>query len=299
MRVVVSGASGTIGNALCRSLESDGHEVVRLVRREPSGANDVRWDPVRGELDARVVAGADGVVNLNGVSIGASRWTDRQREAIRSSRLTSTGTLARAIAAADPKPRVFVSKSAVGYYGNRGDEACTETTSPGDDFLARLCVDWEAATAPAAGAGVRTVVLRNGVVLTPEHPPLSRMLLPFKLGLGGRIGSGEQWMSWIAMNDEVRVIRRAIEDDSLSGPANSTSPEPVRQRDFATTLGRVLGRPTFLPTPVLALKAVYGSDLVQHLLVEGQRVVPARFGAAGFEFERSDLEGALRAMLSR
>jgi uncharacterized protein (TIGR01777 family) len=299
MRVVVSGASGTIGTALCRSLESDGHEVVRLVRREPSGANEARWDPARGELDARVVAGADGVVNLNGVSIGASRWTDRQREAIRSSRLTSTGTLARAIAAADPKPRVFVSKSAVGYYGNRGDEACTETTSPGDDFLARLCVDWEAATAPAADAGVRTVVLRNGVVLTPEHPPLSRMLLPFKLGLGGRIGSGEQWMSWIAIDDEVRAIRRAIDDDSLFGTANSTSPQPVRQKDFAATLGRVLGRPTFLPTPVLALKAVYGSDLVQHLLVEGQRVVPARLSGAGFEFEHSDLEGALRAMLSR
>jgi uncharacterized protein (TIGR01777 family) len=299
MRVVVSGASGTIGTALCRSLESDGHEVVRLVRSEPSGANVVRWDPARGELDAQVVAGADGVVNLNGVSIGASRWTEHQREAIRSSRLTSTRTLAAAISVADPKPRAFVSKSAVGYYGNRGDESCTETTSPGDDFLARLCVDWEAATAPAAEAGVRTVVLRNGVVLTAEDPPLSRMLLPFKLGLGGRIGSGEQWMSWIAMDDEVRALRRAIEDDSLSGPANATSPEPVRQKDFAATLGRVLGRPTSLPTPVLALKAVYGSDLVQHLLVEGQRVVPARLDATGFEFEHPDLEVALRAMLSR
>lgn len=300
MRVVVSGASGTIGTALCRALAASGDEVVRLVRREAHGADEVAWDPAAGALDPSAVAGTDAVVNLSGVSIGAKRWTDDQKQAILESRTSSTGTLARAIAAADPKPRVFVSQSAVGYYGTRhGDEPLAEESAPGDDFLARVCVAWEAAARPAADAGVRTVWLRSGVVLTPHGPPLSTMLLPFRLGLGGRVGSGEQWMSWIAIGDTIGVVRRVIADDAIAGPVNSTAPEPVRQRDFAATLAKVLRRPAVLPTPVFALKAVYGAELVQHLLLEGQRVVPARLAAAGYEFAHPHLEGALRAMLGR
>jgi uncharacterized protein (TIGR01777 family) len=303
MRVVVSGSSGTIGTALCRALAGEGHDVVRLVRRASGGPGEASWDPASGTLDPAVLAGAGAVVNLNGVSLGAKRWTEEQKQAILESRTASTGTLARAIAAADPAPRVFVSQSAVGYYGSfaggETEAALDEDAPPGDDFLSRVCVAWEAATTPARDAGVRTVCLRSGVVLTTEGPPLTRMLLPFKLGLGGRIGSGRQWMSWIALDDTLGVIRRVIDDGSFDGPVNSCAPEPVRQREFAATLARVLRRPAILPTPVFALKAVYGGELVRHLLVEGQRVVPARLERAGFEFTHPDLEGALRAMLGR
>lgn len=300
MRYLVTGSSGLIGTALCAALRGDGHDVVQLVRRQPAGPDERGWDPAAGKIDESALAGIDGVVNLNGVGIAEHRWTDDQKQLILDSRVDSTSTLATAIASADAPPAAFVSASGVDYYGSsEADDGLTEQSAAGDGFLADVCREWEAATEPAAQAGVRTVVLRTGIVLSPDGGPLARQLLPFKLGLGGRLGTGDQWISWISLHDQIRVIRRALEDQALAGPLNATTPNPVRQREFANTLGTVLSRPTLLPTPVVALRALYGSELVRTLLLEGQRVLPAALVDAGFEFEHPDLEGALRAMLGR
>jgi hypothetical protein len=295
--VAISGASGFIGTALSASLRADGHRVLRLVRGGVTGGDEIGWDPDAGRIDAPALEGVDAVVHLAGEGIGEQRWTDEQKRRIRDSRVRGTAVLAGAIASRERKPRVFVSGSAVGYYGDRGDEILTEESAPGDDFLAEVCVAWEAEAQTAADAGVRTVLARTGIVLDGHDGALAKMLLPFKLGVGGRQGSGRQWMSWIALADEVGAIRHAIEQDSLAGPVNLVAPNPATNAEFAKTLGHVLHRPTLLPTPMLPLKLRFGAELVEALLLGGQRAEPARLVATGYEFTCSSLDAALHAIL--
>jgi uncharacterized protein (TIGR01777 family) len=299
MDVAISGASGLIGSALSASLRVDGHRVLRLVRGGVTDGDAIGWDPEAGRIDAPALEGLDAVVHLAGEGIGEHRWTDAQKAKIRDSRVRSTALVAGAIASRERKPAVFVSGSAIGYYGDRGDEVLTEESAPGDDFLARLCVAWEAEAAPATEAGVRTVFTRTGIVLDAHGGALSRMLLPFKLGLGGKQGSGKQWMSWIAKADEVGAIRHAIENRGVEGPVNCAAPEPVTNADFARTLGKALGRPTVLPTPLLPLKLRYGAELVETLLLVSQRVVPTKLEATGYEFTGRSLDDAFAAILHR
>jgi uncharacterized protein (TIGR01777 family) len=295
--VAISGASGLVGSALAASLQADGHRVLRLVRGGVTNGDDIGWDPDAGRIDAPALEGIDAVVHLAGESIGASRWTPDQKARIRESRVKGTAVLAAAVASRERKPRVFVSASAIGYYGDRGEEILTEDSAPGSDFLADVCRAWEAETGPAADAGVRTVLARTGIVLAAHGGALARMLLPFRLGLGGKQGSGRQWMSWIALDDHVAALRCAIDDARVHGPVNCVAPNPVTNENFAHTLGRVLRRPTRLPTPMAALKLVYGSELVESLLLVSQRVLPAALEAAGFRFRLPVLEPALESIL--
>ena len=297
MDVAITGASGLIGRALSASLQSDGHRVLRFQRGGVTAGDTIGWDPDAGRIDAPALEGLDAVVHLAGEGIGEHRWTDEQKRRIRDSRVRGTAVLAAAVASRERRPHVLVSGSAVGYYGDRGSEVLTEESAPGNDFLAQLCVDWEAETAPATEAGVRTVLTRTGIVLDAHGGALQRMLLPFKLGLGGRQGSGTQWMSWIALADEVGAIRFAIENDAVSGPTNLVAPNPVTNAEFAATLGRALHRPTFLPTPLLPLKLRFGAELVDTLLMVSQRVAPAQLEAAGYQFRFDSLEAALRAVV--
>ena len=299
--VVISGGTGLIGSALARSLEDDGHRVARLTRPQSksSSGDTVAWDPAAGAIDAAALDGVDAVVNLAGAGIGDKKWTPARKQEVLDSRLQATGLLARTVAGLANPPAVFVSGSAVGYYGNRGAELLTEDSAPGDDFLADLCVQWEDAARPAAIAGLRVAWIRTGLVLDAHGGVLKQMLLPFKLGLGGRAGSGTQYRSWISLADEVGAIRRIIDDSSLGGPVDLTAPNPVTDAEFAATLARVLHRPAKLPTPILPLKLVYGGELVQHLLLDGQRVLPEKLLASGYAFAHPDLETALRAVLGK
>jgi len=296
--VVISGASGLIGSSLTTSLQADGHRVRRLVRGGVSGGDNIAWDPETGRIDAPALEAVDAVVNLAGEGIGEQKWTDEQKRRIRDSRVRGTAALAAAAAGREQKPRVFISGSAVGYYGNRGDEMLTEQSAPGDDFLGELCQAWEAETRTAADAGVRTVVIRTGLVLAKHGGALAPLLLPFKLGLGGKQGSGKQWMSWIALVDEVAAIRAAIDNEQLRGPVNLVAPNAVTNEEFARTLGRVLHRPTLLPTPMLPLRLRFGAELVDTLLLSGQHVTPGVLEAAGFTFRQPVLTGALESIIA-
>jgi uncharacterized protein (TIGR01777 family) len=301
MDVVISGATGLIGSALARSLEADGHRVARLTRPQSKGerGDTIAWDPAAGTIDTAALEGVDAVVNLAGAGIGDKRWTAARKQEVLDSRLQATGLLARTVAGLADPPPVFLSASAVGYYGNRGDELLTEDSAPGDDFLARLCVQWEDAARPAAAAGLRVAWIRTGLVLDARGGVLHRMLLPFKLGLGGRAGSGTQYRSWISLTDQVCAMRRILDDPSLGGPVDLTAPDPVTDAEFAATLARVLRRPAKLPTPTLPLKLLYGDELVQHLLLDGQRVLPEKLLASGYVFAHPELESALRAVLGK
>jgi hypothetical protein len=299
MDVAISGASGLIGTALSASLRADGHRVLRLVRGAVTDGDAIGWDPDAGRIDAPALEGVDAFVHLAGEGIGEHKWTDEQKAKIRDSRVRSTALLAGAIASRERKPAVFVSGSAIGYYGDRGDEVLTEQSAPGDDFLARVCVAWEAEAAPATEAGVRTVFTRTGIVLDAQGGALARMLLPFKLGVGGKQGSGRQWMSWIAKADEVGAIRYAIENRGIEGPVNCVAPNPATNADFAHALGRALHRPTVLPTPLLPLKLRFGGELVETLLLVSQRVAPTKLEANGFEFTCRSLDDAFAAILHR
>src|SRR6188472_4239155 len=261
MDVLVTGAHGLIASALIPRLRTDGHRVVRLVRGEPEGSDDVRWDPAAGTIDAAGLEGVDAVVHLAGAGIGDKKWTPARKQLILDSRTQGTDQLARTLAGLTRPPQVLLSGSAVGYYGNRGAEELTEAAAPGDDFPARVCVAWEAATAPAEEAGIRVVHLRTGIVLAAHGGALHRMLLPFRLGLGGRIGSGEQYLSWITLDDHVGAMRHLLATDSVGGAVNLTAPNPVTNAEFTRALGSSLHRPTALPTPLLPLKAVYGAEL--------------------------------------
>jgi uncharacterized protein (TIGR01777 family) len=297
MDVAITGASGLIGSALAESLRANGHRVLRFQRGGVTAGDTIGWDPEAGRIDAPALEGLDAVVHLAGEGIGEHRWTDEQKRRIRDSRVRGTAVLAAAVASRERKPGVLVSGSAIGYYGDRGDELLTEDSPPGTDFLARATVAWEAEAAPAAEAGVRTVLARTGIVLDAHGGALKQMLPPFKLGLGGRQGSGKQWMSWIALADEVGAIRFAIENEALRGPVNFVAPNPVTNAEFAKTLGRALDRPAILPTPLLPLKLRYGAELVDTLLMGSQRVAPTRLQAAGYRFGFDTLDAALRAVV--
>jgi uncharacterized protein (TIGR01777 family) len=299
MDVVVSGASGLIGSALSDELHRAGHRVLRLKRGGITDGDDIGWDPSAGLIDAPALEGVDAVVHLAGEGISEKKWSDEQKRRILDSRVRGTSVLAGAIASRERKPSVFVSGSAIGYYGNRGDEVLTEDSAPGDDFLAGVVQAWEAETKPAVDAGIRTVHIRTGIVLAAHGGVLQRLLFPFKLGLGGRVGSGKQWMSWVTLADEVNAIMHAIGTETLSGAVNVVAPSPVVNAEFTDTLGGVLHRPTVLPTPLFPLKAIYGAELVESLLLASQRVKPTRLEATGYTFRNPTLEDGLRAVLAR
>jgi uncharacterized protein (TIGR01777 family) len=297
VRVAISGAGGLIGSALSDALRTRGDHVLRLTRTGVTAGDAISWDPEGGRIDAPALEGLDGVVHLAGEGIGERRWSDEQKRRIKESRTRGTAVLAGAIASREQKPSVFVSGSAIGYYGDRGDDVLTEANTPGHDFLAGVCQAWEAETQPAIDAGIRTVHIRTGIVLAKHGGALKRLLLPFKLGIGGRVGSGRQWMSWVTLDDEVRAILHALDAARLDGPINVTAPTSVTNDEFTKTLGAVLHRPTVLPTPLLPLKLRYSSELVEALLLVSQRVMPARLEASGFTFSQPTLDGALRKML--
>ena len=299
MDIAVTGSHGFIGSALLPALTSEGHRPVRVVRSRAAGEDELSWDPEAGTIDAAGLEGIGGVVHLAGAGIGDKRWTDTRKRLILESRTKGTSLLARTLAGLQHPPSTLISASAIGYYGNRGDEPLDEQSAPGTDFVARVCVQWEGAAAPAADAGIRVARVRNGVVLGRGGGVLPRLLLPFRLGLGGRIASGRQYMSWISIDDEVRAIVHALTRDGVAGPVNLTGPAPVTNDEFTKTLGRVVRRPTVIPTPLLPVRARYGSELVQHLLVEGQRVLPKRLEATGYAFRHPTLEDALRAVVDR
>lgn len=299
MRIAVTGSRGLIGTALCRSLEADGHRVVRLVRSGATSADEVAWDPDAGEVDAVALEGLDGVVHLAGAGIASGRWTEAHTRAVRESRTRGTALLSEALASLSSPPPVMVSGSAVGWYGDRGDEVLTEESPPGDDFLAEVCQAWEAATGVAEEAGIRVAHIRTGVVLSAEGGALAAQLLPYRLGLGGPAGGGRQWLSWITLEDEVRAIRFLLDHD-VSGPVDLTAPNPVRQGELARTLGSVLHRPAVVPIPRLVGRLPLGiGPLVQNLLFVSQRVLPAVLEAEGFEHHHRELDPALRAVLGR
>jgi uncharacterized protein (TIGR01777 family) len=299
VKIAISGASGLIGVALTRSLRLDGHDVVPLVRRPVrDGEQAVRWDPATGTIDAAGLEGIDGLVNLSGAGIGDKRWTDAYKREILESRTTSTDLLARTIAGLDRPPTVMVSGSAMGIYGDTGDRAVTEAGPLGDDFLADVCRQWEAAAGPAIEAGIRVTFPRTGIVLSPDGGALAKLLPLFRLGLGGRMGSGRQWWSWISIDDEVRAIEHLL-TSTASGPVNLTAPHPVRNADFVAALGRVLHRPAAIPVPSFAPNLLLGPERADALLFDGQRVVPKALVADGFTFEHTDVEAALRTVLGR
>jgi uncharacterized protein (TIGR01777 family) len=293
LHVAVTGAGGLIGSALTQQLAADGHRVSRLVRRA-AGPGEIGWDPIAGRLDPNDLDGLDAVVHLAGENVGV-RWTTARKARIRDSRIQGTRVLSEALARIRGLPPVLVSASAIGIYGDRGDEILTESSAPGprEDFLAALGQEWENAAAPALAAGIRVVHPRFGVVLSPAGGALGKMLLPFRLGLGGRLGDGSQWMSWISIDDVVSALLHLVLNKTLSGPVNVTAPEPLRNRDFTRTLGRVLSRPTPLPVPSAALRLVLG-EMADSTLLASARVLPERLLGSGYRFTLPDLETALR-----
>ncbi|HEX8276955.1 MAG TPA: TIGR01777 family oxidoreductase [Longimicrobiaceae bacterium] len=299
LRVAVTGSTGLIGTPLVRALRADGHTVLRLVRSRPvSGGDEVYWNPALGEIDTAALEGVDAVVHLAGENVGQPPWTEERKRRIRDSRAQGTTLVARTLAGLSPKPRVLVSASATGWYGDRGDELLTEASGPGTGFLAEVCQTWESSADPARDAGIRVVHPRIGLVLTGEGGVLERLLTPFKLGVGGKLGSGRQWMSWVALHDVLEAIRFALRADGLSGPANLTSPAPVTNEEFTRALGHVLGRPTVLGVPEFALKLAFG-QMADEALLSSQRALPDRLREAGFTFQYPDLEGALRVALGK
>jgi uncharacterized protein len=297
MRVVLSGSSGLIGAALSARLGDEGHELLRLVRRPPL-AGEVWWDPATGTIDADALQGCDAVVNLAGVGIGDRRWSSARKQEILDSRVTSTKVLCEALAGLARRPRTLVSASAVGIYGDRGDEVLTEESSTGSGFLSEVCGAWEAATTPAEEAGIRVVHLRTAVVLAPRGGALARQLPLFRLGLGGRLGRGDQWLSWISLRDEVGAIVHALGRESLAGPVNASAPGPVTNEHFTRALGRALHRPAVLAVPRSALRIALGRELAHELTLASQRVLPRCLQANGFTFEDSSLDETLCALFA-
>ena len=295
MRVAVTGASGLIGAALATQLRRDGHDVVRFVRRAAGAADERQWNP-SGPADPGSFEGIDAVVHLAGRNIAAARWSATQKDAILSSRVAGTRWVAESIAAAGRKPAVLVSAAAIGIYGDRGDEVLTESSAPGSGFLSQVGRQWEAATQPASAAGVRTVLLRFGIVLSAAGGALPRMLPPFRSGLGGRIGSGKQWMSWIDLEDVCGLVAFALANSNLHGPVNAVAPNPARNGEFTRVLGEVLHRPTLFPLPAVIVKLLLG-EMGRELLLGSQRVQPMVALAAGYRFRYPELRGGLQHVL--
>lgn len=298
MKILISGASGLVGKAASEALRADGHRVGRFVR--PGGnlsRRDARWDPASGLIDAEAMEGADAIIHLAGASIAGSRWTEARKEILYSSRVDATRLLVEAIAKLRRKPRVLLAASAVGYYGNRGDEVLTEASAGGEGFLAELARDWEAESLRAESFGVRVVLLRFGMVLSARGGALPRIVTPFKLGLGGRLGGGKQWMSWIALEDVVGVIRAALNDERFSGPVNVVSPNPVRNAEFTRVLAGALHRPAVFPAPAFALRLALG-EMADELLLSSQQALPQKLLSASYPFRLRELEPALRSCLA-
>ena len=299
MRILVTGSTGLIGSALIPLLRAGGHEIVRLVRAQTCPqSGEIQWDPAAGKLDASALEGFDGVVHLSGENIGEGRWTASRKQRIYDSRIKSTQLLSESLARLRQPPRVLVGASAIGYYGDRGDELLQEDSAPGSGFLADLCRNWEAACEPAAEKGIRVVNLRNGVVLSGRGGALPRMVLPFRFFVGGKVGAGKQFLSWIALDDTVALILHALSTDALQGPVNAVGPNPVSNLEFTRTLGRVLRRPTVFPVPAFIIRLAFG-QMGEELLLASQRVEPARLMTTGFAFRYPQLEGALRHALGK
>ena len=297
MKIVVSGSTGLIGTALKEALERRDQDVVPLVRRRVrAGEHAVAWDPERGTIDRAGLEGADAVIHLAGESV-FGRWSPAKKQRIRDSRVRGTRVLCETLAALQRRPATVLAASAVGYYGDRGEESLTEESAPGADFLAHVARDWEAATAAATRAGIRVVNMRNGVVLTTRGGALAKMLPAFRLGLGGQVGSGTQYLSWIELDDIINAILHLLNDEKLVGPVNLTAPQPITNREFAKTLGKVLGRPAVVTVPAFALRLAFGTEGAA-MVQSGQRVVPARLVASGFDFAFTDAEHALRYLLA-
>jgi uncharacterized protein (TIGR01777 family) len=296
MNVLVTGASGLIGSALTAELERGGDAVRRLTRGLPGGPAQFRWDPAAGDVEPAALEQLDAAVHLAGESV-AGRWTDAKKERILRSRVDGTRTLASALASAEHPPRVLVCASAIGYYGDRGDELLTEASPPGDDFLAEVVKQWEAASEPAEQAGIRVVRLRFGIVLSRAGGALGTMLLPFRLGVGGKIGSGRQWMSWVSIDDVVGAIRYALMTETLAGACNTVAPDPVTNAEFTKALGRALHRPAVLPVPGFAARAALGEFSGE--VLKSTRVVPARLTESGYSFRHTQVDAALRDVLGR
>jgi uncharacterized protein (TIGR01777 family) len=295
-RIAITGASGFIGSELSESLASGGHEVQPLVRRSPQ-AHEIYWNPGSLEIELERLEGVDAVVHLAGESIAGGRWTPERKAAILDSRVKGTRLIAEALARLRQPPRVLVSASGIGYYGDRGDEVLTEESAPGTGFLADVCQAWETATEPARQAGIRVVHMRTSIVLSPRGGALAQLLTPFKLGVGGVIGSGRQWMSWIGFADLIGAYHHAIFTASMEGAVNATAPNPVTNAEFTRVLGKVLGRPTLFPLPEAGVRLLLG-ELGEALLLEGARVLPRKLLDSGFAFLHPDLDAALRSELS-
>lgn len=296
MKILVTGSTGLVGSALIPKLKSEGHQIVRLVRSEPKDASEVLWNPEQGTINAAELEGLNAVVHLAGENLAEGRWTEEKKTRIRESRIKGTKLLSETLAQLSAKPEVLVSASAVGFYGSRGDEVLTEQSASGSDFLAEVCREWELATQAAAQAGIRVVNLRFGVIFSKAGGALKKMLMPFRLGVGGKLGSGRQYLSWIAIDDAVGAIAHALTNDSLRGPVNVVAPQAVTNYEFTKTLGRVLSRPTLFPVPAFAARLAFG-EMADETLLSSQRVEPTRLKESAYIFKYPELEGALRHIL--
>ncbi len=293
MNILISGASGLVGGRVLKLLRASGHTVTRLVRRQATSSDERFWDPAAGKLDPGTLEGIHAVVNLSGDNIGKGRWNAAKKKAILESRIQTAGLLADTIAKSNSKPEVFVTASAIGFYGNRGDEVLSETSPRGEGYLADVCRDWEAA---ASRSGIRTVMLRFGMILATEDGALAKMVTPFRLGAGGNMGDGKQYWSWVTVDDAARSILFALSHQELAGPVNVVAPQPVTNAEFTKTMGSVLHRPTLFPMPAFAARLALG-EMADALILSSARVVPTRLQAAGFEFLNPDLKGALSSLL--
>lgn len=297
MKILIGGSHGLVGTALIKSLEGDGHEIFRLVRYAPRSESEIEWSPDRYSIALARLEGFDAVVNLAGESIAEGRWTEDKKRRIRESRVKGTKLLGDALANLTERPRTFICASAIGYYGNRGDEILTETSAPGNDFLSDVCVEWEKATALATEKGIRVVNTRFGVILDRQGGALAKMLPPFRMGVGGRIGSGKQWMSWIALDDVVGALKFALVNETLNGPVNFVAPGSVTNAEFTQTLGKALSRPAIFPIPAFAVRLVFG-EMADALLLASQRVEPEQLTREGYKFQYLRLAEALRNVLA-
>jgi uncharacterized protein (TIGR01777 family) len=299
MRILFSGSHGLVGTALIKSLEADGgHEIFRLVRHYPESPSQIEWSPDRYSIALARIEGFDAVVHLAGESIAEGRWTEAKKKRIRESRVKGTRLLGDALANLVEPPKVMISASAIGYYGNRGDEVLTESSAPGDGFLPEVCVEWEKATALAIEKGIRVVNTRFGIILDSEGGALAKMLTPFRMGIGGRIGNGKQWMSWIALDDVVEGLKFALTNETLSGPVNFVAPNPVTNAEFTKTLGKALSRPTIFPIPAFGVRLAFG-EMGDALLLGSLRVEPGGLKKTNYQFQYPQLAGALDHALNK
>lgn len=297
MKVLISGAHGLVGTALQKALSAAGHEIYRLVRYAPHSDSEIEWSPDRYSIALSRIEGFDAVYHLAGESIASGRWNDEKKKKIRESRTRGTKLLSDALANLTQPPKALICASAIGYYGNRGDELLTETSPPGNDFLSEVCVEWEQATGHARDKGLRVVNTRFGIILDKSGGALAKMLTPFRMGIGGRIGDGKQWMSWIALDDVIGALQFVLNNDALAGPINFVAPNPVRNAEFTKALGHALSRPTFFPIPAFGVRLAFG-EMADALLLSSQRVEPGNLKQAGYDFRFPELAGALRAVLN-